>query len=349
MLLSAITAPFVGTLVDCRGTRFVLIGCVPISVLSLLWLSSLSTASELVVAISVNRVISADTLPFLAQTALSQWFVKHRGRAGIGLGFATAFLLFFPSIEIWLQSAAGGRHGAYVVVCAGVAIGGCLLAVLWRNTPESMDLLPDFCKEDPEKFDIQDASSLHIQQGKASPNTLSTETISFTRAEAACSTLFWAIVLTQFNNSVLWVGCHFHLLDLLKERTADSTASGAFYTAVSLARVVVSTLLGMFVIDRLGAKSYILLAIQAIPQMLVTLALLGFVGPAKWERWMVFVFGMVYGSWGGIFTAVGNVVFAQLYGRAHLGSIAGLAKGFSLIAGALGPAFLGGARQIFGS
>merc|ERR1712032_552882 len=77
--------------------------------------------------------------------------------------------------------------------------------------------------------------------------------------------------------------------------------------------------------------------------------LLGYAGPRDWNGETVIVFAMIYGVWGGIFTSVGNVVVAQLFGRSHLGSISGLWKSFSLVAGALGPEFMGIVRDITGS
>eukprot|EP00930_Biecheleria_cincta_P101008 TRINITY_DN92635_c0_g1_i1.p1 TRINITY_DN92635_c0_g1~~TRINITY_DN92635_c0_g1_i1.p1 ORF type:complete len:482 (+),score=37.30 TRINITY_DN92635_c0_g1_i1:130-1575(+) len=355
MLLSAVASPCIGSVIDRLGTHRVVLCCIPVSIGIVLWLSHISSPAGLLIGICINRVISADTLPLCAKIALNRWFIKHRGRASVVLGAATAWLLFFPGIEIQLQAWTGNRQQSYYFIALYVAILACPTALMWRDSPESVGLLPDLTRYEPvgddSKIDPEDGEKLAVAAGSPdlTPPACADVEVTLTRAEAVQTTMFWAIAISNINNSLLWVGCHFHLMDLFKIKGADSSDAGAFYTTVSIARLAISFSLGIFCLDRFKRRAYLLLVVQAVPQSIVILLLLGLLGPSVWQKWMIVLFALVYGSWGGISTAAGNVVYAQLFGRTHLGSITGFATAFCLAAGALGPEFMGVCKEFTGS
>lgn len=254
-------------------------------------------------------------------------------------------------MEIWLRKLTGSIGSAYRIIACAVTVLGISSAVAIRDSPESVGLLPDLSKYAP----VQAGESANVPndgtsiKNKEAQPTVPDSDLSMTRAQALRTILFWAIVLCQFNNSVLWVGCHFNLTDLFESKGLQPDTTSQFYMTVALTRLVVSLAIGSCIVDRLNQRTYLLLAVQCIPQTSAVLMLLGHLGPTSWGSWMPSIFGCVYGTWGGIFNVVGNVVFAQIFGRAHLGAISGLAKGISLCAGALGPEFIGLAREQTGS
>jgi len=340
MVVSAATSPCIGSMIDRLGTRVIIVICIPTVLTTLFFLSRVSNPIMLLVGITVNRVASADTLPLCAQIALNHWFIRYRGRASMVLGVATAELLFFPGIELRLLELTGERRSTYFCIMAYVTLLSSVAAALWRDLPENCGLLPDLSQYEamPKGSDDADEKQSGVRDESKEDG--------LTRREAMQTSIFWAIVLISFNNSILWVGCHFNLLDLLKSKGLGAEAATNFYSTVSFARLIVSISLGMFCLDHLNRRAYLLLAVQAVPQMLVLLLLLGF---DTWQSWLAMIFGLIYGAWGGIFTAVGNVLYAQLFGRAHLGAISGFAKGFSLLAGAIGPEFMAIVHQWTGS
>lgn len=351
MVLSGILMPFVGSLLDRVGERRVLLACLPIVGGTVLVLAHATRPVVLLLAISVNRVVSADTLPMLGSITLNRWFVRWRGRASVVLGAMTAWLLCFPAIEIWLRDLTGSRKGAYQVIAVYVTACTCLAVLLWRDTPESVDLLPDFGRPVVTMEPSDEAMGTAESAKGAEPQGAQEEAeVSLTRAEAMRTGVFWALSAQSVNTSVLWVGCHFHLLDLFRTKGLEGGGvASEFYLTVSATRLAISFLLGMFCIDRLQRKAVRLLVAQVVPQSFVILMLLGYVGPRVWGRHTVVFFGFVYGVWGGIMTAVGSVIYAQLFGRKYLGSITGITKGFGLTSGALGPLFVGEVRERTGS
>eukprot|EP00929_Paragymnodinium_shiwhaense_P098232 TRINITY_DN59747_c0_g1_i1.p1 TRINITY_DN59747_c0_g1~~TRINITY_DN59747_c0_g1_i1.p1 ORF type:complete len:517 (+),score=30.70 TRINITY_DN59747_c0_g1_i1:45-1553(+) len=356
MLVSAAVSPVSGSLIDRFGARWTLLCCGPIAAATALWLGMLSSQTELALAITINRVFAADMLTLLSATTLNRWFVRWRGRASLVLGIMMAWLLEFPAVEMKMYSMTDSRRGAYTIVAGYVACLTVVALLIWRDSPESVGLLPDLAYAD-----LQEDDSLPLQEVStpvASPESSKAavmpahhrpEEISLTRAEAVRTLIFWAVNLMQLSSSVLWVACHFNMLDLLMSRGLESDAVASFYNTVSSTRLVVSTLLSVFVVDRLGRRTYLLLAAAAPWQVLIILMLLGTIGPQVWPDWMAVLFGFVYGLWGGINSSVGNVVYAQLFGRKHVGSISGLAKGISLAAGGLGPLFFSAVRELTGS
>lgn len=345
MLVSCLVSPFAGQLIDRHGSRRVLLLCIVPSIGSILWLSMMKTPVELSLAVTVNRIINADTLPLIGVTTLNRWFVKHRGRASTALGLVWAWLLEFPGVELklihWL-----GASGADLAVAAYVVLLVLICSVLWKDSPESVGLLPDFARPADEDRVLEKAP---LGEAPAAANKSGDSEVSFTRRQATQTIMFWAVVLMQFSQNTLWQGCHLHLLDVLLVRGVDAAAAGGFYTAVAVARTATSLLFSCVIMDRLGRKSYLTIAMSTVPQLLVTLLLIGALGPKSWQPSMAIVLGFLYGIWGGMVTAASNVVYAQLFGRAHLGAITGLATGCMRVSGIIGPLLFGLARDWTGS
>eukprot|EP00425_Heterocapsa_triquetra_P020700 CAMPEP_0195140598 /NCGR_PEP_ID=MMETSP0448-20130528/161425_1 /TAXON_ID=66468 /ORGANISM="Heterocapsa triquestra, Strain CCMP 448" /LENGTH=86 /DNA_ID=CAMNT_0040178945 /DNA_START=71 /DNA_END=327 /DNA_ORIENTATION=- len=86
MLMSSIAAPVEGQLIDKYGSGRVLLACIPASIGCLIWIGWASTPTELCIAVTLNRLINADTYPLLGTTTMNRWFVKRRGRASVVLG-----------------------------------------------------------------------------------------------------------------------------------------------------------------------------------------------------------------------------------------------------------------------
>jgi len=350
MMASCLVAPFMGAWIDRYGSRRVLILCMPGAIGSLVWLAVSSTPVELVVALALNRVLNADTLPLVGVTTLNRWFVKHRGRASTLIGLMWAWLLEFPAIEIQIKRSIGAR-GADLVMSAYVGSLVTVCCIIWRDTPESIGLLPDLAWPIRNEADdnTHDALERAPLGSPVSSQSAVLAEVCFTRAQAVKTCMFWSVVLMQFTQNALWQGCHLHLIDVLHLHGLDSVAAGLFYTAVAVSRTVVSLVFGCLIVDRLGRRSYMTLVASTLPQAFVILLLLGFLGPSTWKPWMAFVLGIFYGVWGGIVSAADSVVYAQLFGREHLGSITGSAKGVMRISGVVGPLFFGVARDWLGS
>lgn len=352
MLVSSVMAPLEGKLIDRFGSRKVLLACIPASIGCLIWIGLAVTPIELGIAVTVNRVINADTYPLIGTTTLSQWFVKHRGKASVVLGLVWAVILEFPGIELKFKEWVGGSS-AYFLIAAYVGILALLAGSIWKDTPESVNLLPDLARPAKEeaaedRSDRLEKAPLDVIKGQVPAASPPSEEF-FTLAQASRTVIFWAIVLMQLMQNTLWQGCHLHLLDVLSLKGVDSTSAGDFYVAVAVARTLVSLTLGFFVVDRLGRYGYVLLIIAMLPELVVALLLLGYIGPDTWKSGMAFMLGLVYGVWGGVNSLAGDVIFAQIFGRKHIGAISGLAKGAMRVSGAIGPLFFGVSRDLTGS
>eukprot|EP00928_Gymnodinium_smaydae_P046685 TRINITY_DN31109_c0_g1_i1.p1 TRINITY_DN31109_c0_g1~~TRINITY_DN31109_c0_g1_i1.p1 ORF type:complete len:286 (-),score=37.18 TRINITY_DN31109_c0_g1_i1:101-958(-) len=219
---------------------------------------------------------------------------------------------------------------------------------MWRDTPESMNLLPDLTRPRP----AQEEENAPLDEARHEASKIvggDVSEVSFTREQASKTGIFWAIVLMQFSQNTLWQACHLHLLDVLALKGLDAHSAESFYFYVAIARTVVSLLFSFWVIDRLGRFSYLLLVLAVVPMLIVTLLLSDYLGPQMWHAGTADLLGWVYGIWGGMNTAASSVVFAQLFGRKHIGAISGLAVGSMRVSGAIGPLFFGLIRDWTGS
>ncbi|HWO41988.1 MAG TPA: MFS transporter, partial [Candidatus Eisenbacteria bacterium] len=145
ILLSAAAAPFVGTLLDRHGGRWLMAAGGLISGLGFLLLGQARDFWQFAI-VRWLLISPGDTLmgSMVVNVSISQWFVRRRGRAlalaGMGHGLAKVCM---PVAAASLILTVGWR-GAWVVfglVTLALVVAPSLL--LMKRRPEDMGLLPD--------------------------------------------------------------------------------------------------------------------------------------------------------------------------------------------------------------
>jgi MFS family permease len=141
-----LAAPLIGILLDRLGPRVVLPGGAIIMALGFIISGMTHTIFEFYLGMGIFMGVGFAALPMTSQaTFLSNWFIRKRGMAigtaasGIGLGI----LLVVPWTQ-WLISTYGWRF-AFLILAGVLAIVIAPLNYFFqRQTPEEMNLKPDF-------------------------------------------------------------------------------------------------------------------------------------------------------------------------------------------------------------
>lgn len=330
-ILSGLTLPWAGTLLDRLGARatglFAAIGLG----LTLLYLSSvdrvadalggafLTKAVALVVGFYCLRFCGQGVLTMVSRTMLGRWFDRRRGLVAgvsgvfVAFGFGGAPLLF----DVWIESA--GWRGAWREMAFAVALGmGAIAYLFYRDNPERCGLRMDGAQ--PTTDEVVEESS-------------------YTRRRAIRTLAFWAVTGALACQALIVTGITFHVVDLGAQAGLDRSEA----VAIFLPMAVVSTgvgLLGGVVADR--ARIRTLLVIMMAAQIAGVLA-----ATDLDTYFYVAVVGL--GISGGLFSPISTVAFPRFFGRKHLGAIAGLEMMCLVVASALGPSLLAASRTYLDS
>ncbi len=332
---SALTSPLVGALIDRFGSRLLLAVAALITGSALAALGFITTDWQLIALFAVMGLMGMSGPGALVTTVpVAKWFVRQRGRAMAfaSLGFPLGAVVFIPLTQVLIERF-GWRSAWTLLAATGTAIIVPLSLALVRRAPEDLGLLPDGGA--PITASAGDDADPH-------PN-LHTPSVeqAWTPREALRTASFWqlTIAFSIVMLAVSSVGIHRipHFMDrgfdprLVSYATAlDAVASGVSMFAMGM---LAQRLPARF----LGAVGFALLAIATA---LTTVARST---PVMFLAMAAFGTGI-----GGLFL-LQNYVWADYFGRAHLGRIRGVVMPVTLIFSGLGAPLSGYIRDTTGT
>ncbi len=326
---SAFTSPVVGWLIDRYGSRVMLPVAAFVTACAMVALSFMDDANDawlMVVIFSVMGLVGMSGPGALVTSVpVLKWFVRERGRAiaYMGLGIPVGAMVFVPLTQMFIDW--WGWETAWIVLAAiGVGIIVPLAAVFVRRQPEDMGLLPD-------------GDSLHESLGGSGNTSQSMpqveDEVSWTVKEAARSPVFWSLV-TVFSMVSLAIGT------VALHRIPDFADRGFNTTLISYATAVDAVFAGVatyafgslvkYVHARiLGAVGFLLLAIASVMTIYAT------------DDFTMFSSMSVFGFGIGGMMFLQNFIWADYFGREHVGAIRGFAMPINLIVGGIGAPLAG--------
>ncbi len=322
-LMGAVFSASLGALVDRRGGRGVMVVAGIVVAACLAGLAVMTQAWHFWALFGVGRGMALVVGQVVTHVAIASWFIRKRGRAmafrGIGARVGQAILPLLIHVVIVAYS---WRH-AY----SGLAGMSLLLMVLpaalfMRRRPEDMGLLPDG-EARPEP------GALPQPSGAAGSRVEE----SFTLREALHTRALWLIVLSIGVGLFAFGGVNLHMVANFQDQGISAGLAVSvisIFAAVSAVAIVPVGFLLEQVHVRFGA-----MLVAATLLVAMGIAIVADTYP------MAVLFGVVLGIGGAGWIVVQGLLFANYFGRRHLGSIRGFASPITGGVSTIGPVAAG--------
>ncbi|MGE0765249.1 MAG: MFS transporter [Hyphomicrobiaceae bacterium] len=329
-VLAALTSPFVGSFLDRKGPRTILLAAVLMTSATILMLSGVQSLIGFYLLFCIARMNFAGPFDLGTYGAVVNWFAARRPLAtSIATLAQMVGLTIMPLIGYWAMAHGGWRMGWIAIGLTVLTIGFLPTWALMVRRPEDLGLLPDGAKAAPARDD----------GGPAIERSIDSEP-SFTRSEALATPAFWLLSLYTLLVFPVQAGTSLHQPAHLMERGVSAAAAVSSVTAFSATSAVVGLLFGLL-LRRIGVKmglavSGLALCASSILISRVTTSFDALTSAA--------LFGV---AMGGIHTTL-PVAWADYFGRRSFGAIRGVALAIQVTAQASGPLISGVLRDITG-
>lgn len=279
----------------------------------------------LAVAFVCMRFCGQGLLTMSSRAMVGRWFDRRRGLVSGITGVFTNFgFSLTPALFLaWIGLA--GWRGAWLGMAAVVGLG--MTGIAWL-----------FFRDNPEECGLQmdGKSRARDSAGAALPS----EERSFTREQAIRTLRFWTVTGVLSIQSMVFTGATFHIVDIGAQQGLERAAAVAIFIPIALIGTIMGFSVGVTA-DRVALKW--LVVGMAIFQIV------GFVGMAYLGD-PTFMLAAIIG-WGlsqGFFGPLITVAIPKLFGRAHLGAIAGVQMSVLVLGSALGPSLLAASQRYLG-
>jgi OFA family oxalate/formate antiporter-like MFS transporter len=327
--VAALLVPILGPLVDRHGGRWLLALGAVMEGLGFL-LSSVVQSFWQFALVRCCLVIAGEALlgSLIINVTIAQWFVRKRGRAmaiaNLGTGFAK---LGIPLLAAWLFVVVGWR-GTWTVfgITAPLLVVAPAL-VLIRRKPEDLGLTPDGVPK-PTTKDPQSPPS-----ASAARHQHMSEDVSWSRAEALRIPAFWLLVITFGMASVGIAGLNLHIYSFITDIGHSPFVGATIMSTIALTQLG-STLIWGMLADRLDVRK-VSCAQFLIQGVGLVMAVSGAQLPIVYTGFFLYGTGLA-GSF-----ILREVIWANFFGRASLGTVRGISLLFSHLFAAAGAPFFG--------
>ena len=322
-LSASLLLPITGRLTDRFGARRMIVVATAGLVLSCALMARVNGLVTLVLFFLLLRFFGFGSMQLISNHAIAQWFIVRRGfvmgLAGLSLAGS---LLLFPALAESLISSFGWRQSW---VGLGLILGLVMFPVGWlfiRDTPELYGKRPD-------------------GDNLIAGNTGTATEDNWTLPEARRTAIFWIFAVGLACLTMIMAGLVFHQLSLFEARGLSRAVAVRNFQYVALFTVLGNLSSGPL-LDRISPRKIlatlmVLLAVQVLWLQLMT------------QPWHAILYALLFGMVGGSYRVVDSTVWANYFGRKHLGSIRGATMIGTLGGTAFGAYPLGLSYDYFGS
>lgn len=341
-LASSLLLPYGGRLLDRFGARLTAMAACVAMALTLGLLASidrvagaltgpLSGQTAAMVALSFGflcvRFSGQGMLTVSSRNMMSKWFERRRGLATGISGTAVAFGFGVAPAALQAMIDSLGWRGAWWAMAAAAGLGMTAIAWLfYRDNPEECGLKMDGVPADD------------AQPGSTEPTTPEPR---FTRAQAIRTGVFWAVTMSLTINAMVFTGITFHIVDLGREVGLPAAKVVGIFLPIAVVSTVARLTSG-WAADHISVRPLVLTQLAA--QALCFVACGDLSDPLRMTIAII-----AWGTTGGLYSTLLGVAMPNLFGRLHLGSIAGLQMSCMVAGSAAGPAALALAKDSIGS
>lgn len=329
-VLAALTSPLVGSFLDRKGPRTILLAAVLTTGATILMLSGVQSLLGFYLLFCIARMNFAGPFDLGTHGAVVNWFVARRPLAmSISTLAQMVGLTLMPLIGYTAMAHGGWRMGWIAIGVTVLAVGLLPTWALMVRRPEDLGLLPDGARAT-----AKDEASA----GRASSSSEAEP--SFTRSEALATPAFWLLSLYTLLVYPVQAGTSLHQPAHLMERGVSAAAAVSSVTTFSATSAVVGLIFGLL-LRRIGVKMGLAISAVALCASSLLIARVETVFDALASAAL---FGA---AMGGIHTAL-PVAWADYFGRRSFGAIRGVALAIQVTAQASGPLISGVLRDATG-
>src|SRR5688572_3573499 len=329
ILVGAVAAPLVGSLLDRHGGRWLIAAGGLVSGAGFLLLGQARDFWQFAI-VRWLLISPGDTLmgSMVVNVSISQWFVRMRGRAlalaGMEHGLAKVCMpLLAASLILYV-----GWRGAWVVfgvLTLALVVGPSLL--LMRRRPEDMGLLPDG------RSTGESDSVAAEQSNKLKSRRRPAEEVTWSRSEALRTRAFWLIVTTFGVAHVGVTGLNLHVFSYVSDQGHPAMVAALVMSIIAVMQFSTPMVWGVLA-ERANVARLIMakFLIQAFG-ILLALSDPGVVS--------LYVGFFLYGIGMGGTSILAEMIWANYFGRISLGRIRGMGSLITSAFSAGGPPFFG--------
>lgn len=310
-LCSAIALVFLGPLTDRFSPRAVGIGSLVGLAVACLTMSVASSIAVLMLALFGLRFFGQGMLSHNSATALTRWFDRFRGRA-LALsqfGYSTGEALLPLAVALAL-AAYGWRSVWQIVAAVLVLLFIPAIALLFRG--ETTQAAPASVGTKP--------------AGTAGDGN-------WTRGRVIRDPLFWWVISGLVANPAIVTLLFFHQANIVQSKGWNALFFAASFPILSVTSAIAG-MIGGVLIDRFGAW-------RLLPFLLLPLCASNLVLWLGSGQWTIALFFFLTGLSSGVVNNAASIVWAELYGTAHIGAVRALATAAMVFASAAGPGIAG--------
>lgn len=314
--------PLVGRGLDRFGPRRMGVGIVLLLALTCIGMGYVEGWIALLVGFTMLRGVGQGALALVNNHSVNLWFERRRGFAigVLGFGMSGATALFPPLINDLI--AAQGWRTAFIVMGGLVGlVMGPLGALFYRSEPEAYGLQPDenAPEEAPGASPSPDASASPGIEGLTLDRAWRTRT-------------FWIITVGGVCTAGLGTGLLFHHFSIMADNGISREAAALLF--VPLGVVTAGATLGAgWLLDYISPRRVMGGLLVLFSAMMVAL-------PSVTTEILVWGYGIVFGVVQGLQGATLGSAYAYYFGRAHHGTVRGMATTIFVGGTAIGPPLL---------
>jgi MFS family permease len=325
-IIGALSAPFVGTLVDRHGGRWLIAIGTAIVAAGYFVLGHVDTFTQFaLVRLSLVTLGDAMMGSMVVNIVIAQWFLRRRGRAfaisSMGVGFAKVCMpIVAASLIVWF-----GWRQTWVIFGLVTLVLGVVPALLFiRRSPEEMGLLPDGSEE---------PVASRVKQNRAATDATTNQDLEWTRGEAMRTRTFWLLVITFGIASVGVTGLNLHVYPYVTDLGHPPLVAATVMSVIASMQLFSPLAWGFFA-EHVDVRIAAMLrfVIQGIGLGLAMLT------PSLFCLYAGF---FLYGIGLGGNMVLPEVLWANYFGRRSLGKVRGLGLLISQVMAAAGPPFFG--------
>jgi sugar phosphate permease len=312
----------IGKWIDTRGNRLMTVIITACFGLALFSVSLAQGAFSLFVGFALLRTFGAGALTMVNTTTIAQWFSLRRG-VMISLTLA-AYSLFKSGYVPFVEELLSQYDWREIWQFMGFGVLAFILPLLWlflRDRPEDHGLHPD---------------NLSTQECRMQINEHQ-----WTLRQARRTALFKVFMIGRAIVPMLVSGLLLHQMSIFSEQGFDRATTATAFAGASLVATVVALVAG-YLLDRVQPKwvmSGQLLSLIATLVLAMTVT----------STWMLALYAIAFGVVIGSGMVFDGSVWANVFGREHLGEIRGFIKTSNIVGAAIGPVGFGLSYDQLGS